>query len=369
LRIERIDVFGVQLTPVGGAFRLSRGRVMGAERSLLVRVSTDAGVEGWGEACPLTSAYLPAFRGGVEAALAELTPALVGADPCNLADVHARMDATLLGQHAAKSPLDMACWDVLGRTAGVPLVTLLGGRATERLPLYAAIPMGAPEETERHVREALGRGLHRFQVKVGGDPRADAAAVRLVLKLAGDGALVVADANGGWSLGDALVAVRLLEPLPIHLEQPCRSFADCVHVRRATTLPMVYDESVVDADSLVAAVRQGGASAVNLKLGKLGGLARARQLRDLALALGASVTIEDTWGGDVATAAVSHLAASTLPDGLLSVSFLNDAVAEHVAGHEPRSRGGEGSAPVGPGLGIDVDASGFGPPLLSTALR
>jgi L-alanine-DL-glutamate epimerase-like enolase superfamily enzyme len=362
--IERIDVFGYELTPHAGEFRLSRGRSMGAETSFVVRVSTDDGREGWGEACPLTSSYLPTFAGGVRAALAELAPALIGADPANLTDVNARMDATLLGQHAAKSPLDVACWDLLGQAAGVPVATLLGGRVSERFPVYEAIAMGAGEDP---VRAAWKRGIRTFQLKVGGDPRADAATVRRVLDIVGDEGTVIADANGGWSLSDALIAVRLLDGLPIYLEQPCRTFADCLHVRRATTLPMVYDESVTDADSLVAAVREGGGGAVNLKLGKVGGLTRARLLRDLALSLGAAVTIEDTWGGDVATAAIAHLAASTPPEGLFSVSFVNDAVAEHVAGHVPRSDAGFGAAPDGPGLGLQVDVDAL--ELLSSVPR
>ncbi len=362
--IARIDLFGYELTPLAGDFRMSRGRTMGAEVSFLVRIATDDGLEGWGEACPLTSSYLPSFAGGVRAALAELAPALIGADPFNLTDVNARMDATLLGQQAAKSPLDVACWDLLGRAAGLPVATLLGGRVSERFAVYEAIPMGAGEE---RVREAWERGVRTFQLKVGGDPRADAATVRRVLDIVGDDGTVIADANGGWSLSDALIAVRLLDGLPVYLEQPCRTFADCLHVRRATTLPMVYDESVTDADSLVAAVREGGGGAVNLKVGKVGGLTRARLLRDLALSLGASVTIEDTWGGDVATAAIAHLAASTPPDGLFSVSFVNDAVAEHVAGHVPRSDGGFGAAPDGPGLGLQVDVDAL--ELLSSVPR
>lgn len=369
VRIARIDVFGHELTPLAGEFRLSRGRTMGGEVSFLVRIITDDGLEGWGEACPLTSGYLPSFAGGVRAALAELAPALIGANPANLADVNARMDATLLGQQAAKSPLDVACWDLLGRAARLPVATLLGGRVSERFAVYEAIPMDAPDATDERVRRAWERGVRTFQLKVGGDPGADAATVRRVLGLVGAEATVIADANGGWSLSDALVAVRLLDGLPIHLEQPCRAFADCLHVRRATTLPMVYDESVTNADTLFAAVREGGGGAVNLKVGKVGGLTRARLLRDLALSLGAAVTIEDTWGGDVATAAVAHLAASTPPDGLFSVSFVNDAVAEHVAGHVPRSAAGFGAAPEGPGLGLEVDVDRLGPALVSTAPR
>jgi L-alanine-DL-glutamate epimerase-like enolase superfamily enzyme len=367
MRIARIDVFGYEVSYAGGEFALSRDREAGAESSTLVRIATDDGLEGWGEACPLTGTYLPAFAGGVRAALAELAPVLLGADPRNLSDVNARLDATLLGQAAAKSPLDIACWDLLGKATGTPLATLLGGRMNERFALYVAVPLGPPEQTAELVREGWEQGIRTFQLKVGSDPRRDAEAVRSALEVTGGAGTVIADANGGWSLNDALIATRMLEPLPVYLEQPCRAFADCVHVRRATALPMVYDESVTDVDSLVAAVRDGGAGAINLKLGKAGGLTRAKLLRDLAHSLSAGLTIEDTWGGDVASAAISHLAASTPPASLFSVSFPNDFTREHVAGHVPRSSGGYGAAPDGPGLGIEVDPAALGEPLLTFA--
>jgi L-alanine-DL-glutamate epimerase-like enolase superfamily enzyme len=365
MRIAQVDVFAHELTYVHGTFALSGGRAAAVESSTLVRITTDDGLEGWGEACPLAGTYLPAFAGGVRAALAVLAPALLGADPRNLAAVNARMDAALLGQAAAKSPLDVACWDILGRATATPLATLLGGRVSDLLPLYVAVPLGSPEATGARVAEAWAQGVRRFQLKVGGDPRADVASVRAALEVTGDEGVVVADANGGWSLQDALIAVRLLEPLPVYLEQPCRSLLECVHVRRATSLPLILDEIVTDATTLIAAVREAGAGTVNLKVGKVGGLTRAKLLRDLAQSLGVALTIEDTWGGDVATAAVSHLAASTRPDALFSVSFLNDAVAEHIAGFQPRAQGGHGSAPDGPGLGIDVDAAALGAPVMT----
>lgn len=367
MRIAAIDVFGHDLTYVHGDFTLSGARTAAVERSTLVRVTTDAGLEGWGEACPLSGTYLPSFAGGVRAALEELAPALVGADPRNLAEVNARMDATLLGQPAAKSALDVACWDLLGRATGTPVCTLLGGQVHERLPMYAAVPLGSLEETAAHVGRAQARGIHRFQLKVGSDPRVDAATVASVVELAGADGVVVADANGGWSLQDALRAVALMEALPVYVEQPCWTLAECVHVRRATALPMIYDEVVVDAPSLIAAVREGGGGGVNVKIGKAGGLTRARVLRDVAQALGGTLTIEDTWGGDVAAAAIAHLAASTA--SLFSVSLVNDAVAEHVAGGEPRVVDGAGTVPSGPGLGVDVDASALGAPLFSTGPR
>ena len=365
MRITRVEVYGYDLTYAHGEYVMSSGRSARAQASTLVRIITDVGLEGWGESCPLAGTYLPTFPGAVRAAIAELAPALLGLDPRELGVVNARMDAVLLGQPAAKSPLDIACWDILGRSLGVPVATLLGGRLSERFPLYMAVPVGTPEAVAAFVRDRRTDGIRHFQLKVGDDPHEDVRRTRSALEAAGDDSVVVADANGGWSLQDALIAVRELESLPVYLEQPCRSLADCLHVRRATSLPMIYDESVTGPESLLTVVRDGGGGAVNLKIGKVGGLTRARLMRDLAAELGVALTIEDTWGGDVTTAAVSHLAASTPPRSRFTVSFFNDWTREHVAGHRPRSDQGFGSAPLEPGLGVDVELGALGDPLIT----
>jgi L-alanine-DL-glutamate epimerase-like enolase superfamily enzyme len=186
-----------------------------------------------------------------------------------------------------------------------------------------------------------------------------------VLEATTDEDIVIADANGGWRLQDAVVAARLLEGLErVFFEQPCPTLEECLYVRARTTLPMVLDEVITDAPSFLRAFHAGGMEAINLKISKLGGLTRARQVRELAETLGIRLTIEDTWGGDLVTAAVSHLAASVRPDALFTVSFMNDWTNEHIAGYEPRSRNGVGAAPAGPGLGVEVDLDMLGAPLL-----
>jgi L-alanine-DL-glutamate epimerase-like enolase superfamily enzyme len=210
----------------------------------------------------------------------------------------------------------------------------------------------------------MAEGVRHFQLKLGADPREDAIRAVEVARLVGDRGLLIADANCGWLPQDAVVAARLLDPLDrVYLEQPCRTLEECVAVRRHTTLPMILDEIIVDVPSLLRAVSANGLEAFNLKLSRVGGLTNARLMRDLAERLGLRVTLEDTWGGDVTTAAVAHLAASTRPEHLLTVSFMNDWTNEHLAGYEPRSANGVGAAPSGPGLGIEVDLERLGAPL------
>ncbi|MGH2453395.1 MAG: mandelate racemase/muconate lactonizing enzyme family protein [bacterium] len=368
MRIHQIDLFGYDLHYVHGEYAMSGGRVVRALPSTVVRVTADEGLTGWGEVCPLGPTYLPAFAEGARAALREIAPALIGADPRNLAEVHARMEGALAGHGYAKSPVDIACWDILGKATGQSLATLLGGRCQESFPLYIAVPLGRPAEMADYVGERRAEGMHRFQLKVGGRPQDDAERVRRVLEVTDEEDLIIADANGGWRVQDAIVAARLLEDFPrVFLEQPCPTLAECAAVRAVTSLPMIYDEVVTDVPSFLAAVREGGAGGINLKISRVGGLSRARMIRDLAEALGISLTIEDTWGGDVATAAISQLAASVRPELLFTVSFMNDWVEEHIAGGQPRSQRGIGAPPQGPGLGVEVEGEVLGEPLFSVA--
>jgi L-alanine-DL-glutamate epimerase-like enolase superfamily enzyme len=119
----------------------------------------------------------------------------------------------------------------------------------------------------------------------------------------------------------------------------------------------------VDVRTLLRAYEAKAMEAVNLKISKVGGLTAAAFMRDVAQELGLRLTIEDTWGGDLVTAAVAHLAASTREESLFTVSFMNDWTKEHVAGYEPRSVNGFGSAPAAPGLGVSVDLDQLGCPL------
>ncbi len=368
MRIERVDVYGYDLSYVHGLYVMSGGRVIGTLPSTVVRVTTANGVEGFGEVCPLGPAYLASHAAGARAALGALAPAVLGLEAGNLGAVNVAMDGALLGHGYAKSAIDTACWDAFGRSVGLPVCDLLGGRLSDSFPLYFAVPLGSVEEMTAYVQARQAEGIHRFQLKLGADPYEDAARTRSVVDATGPEDIVVADANGGWCLQDAVVAARLLDGLErVFFEQPCSTLEECLIVRERTTLPMVLDECIDGVHSLLRAYGAKAMEAFNLKVSKVGGLTQAKLMRDLAIALGLRVTIEDTWGGDLVTAAVAHLAASTPPDTLFTVSFMNDWVNEHVAGHEPRSQAGFGSAPARPGLGIDVDVDVLGAPLFTVA--
>lgn len=355
--VTRVDLYSYELSYVHGEYVMSGGRGATTQSSTAVRLTTDTGAQGWGEVVPLGGTYLPTFANGVRAALQELAPSLIGLDATNISSVRQVLDDLLLGQEAAKSVVDIACWDLLGQTTGQPVGALLGGVLNADFPLYEAVSLDTPERMVAYVRRRHEAGIKTFQLKVGNDPLDDAARVRSVAEALGGSVRLLADANGGWDIGEALVAVRAMEGLPVYIEQPCRSMEDNIIVSRSMRLPLVLDECVVTVDDLYRAKYEAGAMAVNIKLSRAGGLTQAALLRDVAQSLGLKVTLEDTWGGDLTTAAVSHLAASTAPQSLFNVSFMNDWTKEHIAGYEPRSVNGRASAPSTAGLGISVDES------------
>jgi len=362
--IERVEVYGYDVTYVHGTYVMSGDRRITSLASTIVRVVTAGGVDGFGEVCPLGSTYLPAFSGGARAAMAELAPAVVGSDVRSPADLGERLDRALMGHGYAKSAIDIACWDALGKHVGLSVAALLGGERQRSFPLYFAVPLGSRQEMAEYVDARRAEGIHRFQLKLGADPYEDAARVRFVADRADEDDVIIADANCGWRVQDAVIAARLMNDLDhVFYEQPCPTLEECLLVRRRTTLPMVLDEVITGIPALLRAHSKRAMEAINLKVGRVGGLTRGKLMRDLCQELGLRMTIEDTWGGDVTTAAVAHLAASTAPDALFTVSFMNDWVNEHVAGHQPRSEQGVGVLPGGPGLGIEVDLERLGSPV------
>ncbi|MDF2507181.1 MAG: Mandelate racemase/muconate lactonizing protein [Microbacterium sp.] len=364
MKISAFEVYAYSLTYAHGQYVMSGGRAASTQGSTLVRICTDDGLDGWGEVSPLAGTYLPTFTGAVRAALELVGPSLLGEDPTNLNRVHRILRSQLLGNEAAKSAIDIACWDLLGKRAGLPVAALLGGVLQEDFPLYEAVPLASPEEMVAFVERRRAAGITQFQLKVGNDPHDDARRTRAVVESVPKSVTVIADSNGGWNIPDAIAAVREMDDLPVYLEQPCRSTLDNAVVRRQTRLPLVLDESIVNLDDLVAAKYDAGAGSINIKLSRVGGITAAARMRDRAVDLGLSVSIEDTWGGDVTSAATSHIAASTAERDLLTTSFFNDWTVEKVA-DGPRSVNGRGSAPTGPGLGITVDVSALGAPLIT----
>ncbi|HWE39986.1 MAG TPA: cis-3-hydroxy-L-proline dehydratase [Isosphaeraceae bacterium] len=362
--IRRIAAYRVELPLKEGSYRWSGGKSVEVFDSTIVAVETDSGLTGFGECCPLGPAYLPAYAEGVRAGIAVLGPNLIGEDPTQLGKLNRRMDAALKGHPYVKSALDVACWDLLGKVAGMPVCMLLGGRYGEDFGLYRAISQQSPEAMAENVAGYRAEGYRRFQLKVGGDPLQDIARIRAVAAVLEPGDLLVADANTGWRMHDAARVVRAVRDIDVSIEQPCLSYEECLSIRRRTDHPFVLDESIDGLATLLRGHADGAMDAVNLKIGKLGGLTAARQARDLCVSIGLAMTIEDTWGGDIATAAIAHLAHSTPPEFLLSTTDFNSYVTVSNAEGAPIRHNGRLAAPTAPGLGVSPLMDVLGKPVL-----
>jgi L-alanine-DL-glutamate epimerase-like enolase superfamily enzyme len=352
MKIRRIQVYRVELPLREGRYAWSGGKSVDVFDSTIVRVETDTGLAGHGESCPLGPAYLPAYAEGCRAGIARIAPSLVGEDPLQLERLNRRMDALLKGHPYVKSAIDVACWDLLGQAAGLPVCTLLGGRYGEDFILYRAISQEAPAAMADKVAGYRAEGYTRFQLKVGGDPRVDIERIRAAAARLQPGDRLVADANTGWLMHDAARVVRAVRDVDVYIEQPCATYEECLAVRRRTALPFVLDESVDGIEMLLRARADLAADVVNLKIGKLGGLTRARQARDLCVSMGLGMTIEDTWGGDIVTAAIAHLAHSTPTEFLFTSTDFNSYVTVSTAEGAPQRRAGRLAAGTAPGLGV-----------------
>lgn len=354
MRIRRIAAHRVELPLHEGSYKWSGGKSVEVFDSTLVQVETDDGRSGFGEVCPLGPAYLPAYAEGVRAGLAVLGPHLLGEDPRDLDRLNRRMDAAMKGHPYVKSGIDVACWDLLGQAAGLSVATLLGGRCGEDFVLYRAISQDAPDAMAERVAAYRAEGYRRFQLKVGGAPETDVARIRAVRAVLEESDALVADANTGWLAHEAARVVRGVRDVDVYVEQPCAGYEECLSIRRRTDHPFVLDETIDGIPVLLRAAGDRAMDVVNLKISKLGGLTRTRQARDLCVSLGIAMTIEDTWGGDVATAAIAHLAHSTPPQLLFTATDFNSYVTVSTAEGAPRRRHGRMAAPDRPGLGVTV---------------
>ena len=362
MKITRISLWNVELTS-HETYYMASGKTCASVTSVVVRLDTDEGHCGWGEVCPIPH-YLPAYPEGVQPAVEEMTPLILGADPVGPEALMDRLERHLKGHPYAKSAIDLALWDLTGKAAGVPLYALLGGRHNADLPLYHSITCVAPDAMAEMAREAYAKGIRQFQAKLGADEdwQADVERLVKVREAVGAGPLVYGDWNCGADVLTAIRVARAVAGLDVMLEQPCETLEECAHVARATGLPMKLDESAFDTASILSGHQAGCMQAAALKLSKMGGLSQMRRLRDLCLHLGTQMCIEDTWGSDIATAAALHLAAATPARGIMNTCDLSHYVGPRLDPSAPSRANGRISPSEAPGLGVSPDPEVLGTP-------
>lgn len=362
--ITAISVYRVQL-PFHGAYRLSGGRTWDRLDSTVIRVDTDAGITGWGEACPFGPNYLDGFAEGARAGIGELAPALLGADPSRVLEICRRMDRDLLGHPYVKSGIDIACWDILGKRAQRPLHDLFGGRINENVRASGWIPPEPGPALDLAMAANRENGCTQFSTKASGRPEADIAFLRYLEEHLETGESVKFDANGGWRVDEAIRVMRATAALDVYFEQPCRSYEECRSVFNACGRPLVLDECALDLGTVVRAWNDGVLCALNLKIDRVGGLTPTLAIRNACDALGIPYHIQCAGGKDIMQAAILHLAHSAPADRLLYVWDIGDLVNRRTVLGPAARKGGLMFAAPGAGLGVEPDAEVLGPAVKS----
>ena len=362
MKISKITVWQVDLPLHEGDYKWSGGKSVETFDSTIVGVETDEGVTGYGEVCPLGPVYLASYAKGVRVGVEELGPSLLGENPLHLEKLNRLMDQAMKGHPYVKSAIDVACWDILGKVSGLPVSSLLGGAYGENFVLYRAISQESPDEMAKKIAGYREEGYRRFQLKVGGDPDTDIERISQASAQLQPGDKLVADANTGWLKHEAMRVVEAVRDIDVYIEQPCLRYEDCLSVRKHTNLPFVLDEVIDGMPEILKASHDLAMDVVNIKISKFGGLTRAKQARDLCVSLGVAMTLEDTWGGDIVTSAIAHLAHSTPTDFLFTATDFNSYVTQPLANGAPQRINGRMASSIAPGLGIEPMMDVLGDP-------
>jgi L-alanine-DL-glutamate epimerase-like enolase superfamily enzyme len=333
----------------------------------LVKLVSDDGTVGWGETCPVGPTYAEAHAGGALAALALLAPGLIRTAPWPV-PLHRRMDEILHGHSYAKAAIDIAAHDLIGRALGVSVSDLLGGALTGRVASYYSVGLTSPEETARISDDKRREGYPRLQLKLGGrDVEEDIAALRKTWELVrGTGTRLAADGNRGWTTRDALRVSRECPEIPFVMEQPVTSVEDMQKIRPLCRHALFMDESATSLNTVITAAGSGLVDGFGMKLTRIGGLHPMRAFRDICAARNLPHTCDDSWGGDIISAACTHIAATVAPSRMEGAWLAAPYIEGHYdVEHGPRIEGGHIRVPQGPGLGVVPDEAIFGAPVLS----
>ena len=355
MKITRISLYKTDLPYIGGSYVWGAGNAISVAKAAVVVLETDAGLTGCGEFTPCGENYMVAHSEGVEAFLRLAAPKLIGEDPRQVAKIERLMDHIVQGHGYAKAPIDAACWDILGKATSQPVWMLMGGKLTDGVQMYRVAPQKPVTETVLELEQHRAAGYRQFQIKVGGDWAIDIERIRETVPLLKPGEKAMADANQGWRVDNAIRVARATRDLDFILEQPCKTYEECQQVRRVAEQPMKLDECVTGTDLAQRIVADRGAEICCLKISNLGGLSKARRVRDYLIENRIPVVSEDTWGGEITTSAVAHFAASTPEEYLINSTDLMNYNTRSTGIGGPTTKDGKLFATDTPGLGVEPD--------------
>lgn len=356
--IKHLEAIAVSL-PMTKPMKMAGVEIRSAD-NLLIRLELESGHIGWGEA-----ASAPMMTGetveSMVAAARYMLPALNGLAFKDVESVSALMDRLMYGNQAAKSAIEMALHDALGKAAGKPVYELLGGKRRGRVPLLWLVGTGNADADVAEARNKLAAGFVAFKIKVGvGEPHTDAERTRRICAVLGKGHLISADANQGYTVEQAVAYVRAVEDTALDFfEQPVsgHDLAGMARVAAASRIPIGSDEGLHSIGDLARHHEAGAARGGSLKTIKLGGMRGVYQAAELCESLGMKVNLAcKVAESGIAAAAMLQLAAA-VPSVAWGVSLTNQYLADDVLCASLAIANGHAEVPTGPGLGVEVDAA------------
>ncbi|WP_413795142.1 MULTISPECIES: mandelate racemase/muconate lactonizing enzyme family protein [unclassified Pseudomonas] len=366
MKISEVHIYQVDLPVRNGPYKMAHSEIW-ALSSILVKLVADNGQVGWGETCPLGSTYAESFPGGAVAALKEMGKGLIGA-PLLPVPLHRHMDMLLQGHNYAKSAVDIAAHDLLGKHLGVSVSDLLGGALVDRVPSYYALSVATPDEASRQAAEKKAEGYLRLQLKIGGrSVEEDVATIEKVWEtIRGSAVRLAVDANRSLLTRDALIISQACAHIPFVMEQPCNTLEDLQVIRPLLRHSLYMDENSVNLNTAITAAGTGLVDGFGMKVSRLGGLHPMRAFRDICAARNLPHTCDDSWGGDIVAAACAHVGATVMPHLLEGVWISEPYIDRHYdPDHGVKVENGHIKIPTGPGLGVVPEESLLGAPLIS----
>ncbi len=360
-RIARVEV-GRFDYPIVGEFKFFKD---GARPSLLVRLTDERGVQGWGQSVPVES-WTYETAAGAESTLREhLAGAVTGADPADLPEVHARMERAIrpsfsVGQPLAKAAIDLACHDLWGKQVGKPVAALLGKFETTEIKLSWTVNATTLEKAHQQLEQGRAAGYDSFNVKIGPPqtPAFDRELVRAVRDFAPRG-FHWADANTSYDYDTASDMARRLAHAGFRAFEsplPPNRIRDYQKLRRLGALPILMDEGIVAPVEAEEFIELGMLDGVAMKVARCGGLWPAKRIIELLKAKGLYVFASGLTDPDLSLAASIHLfawAGLEFPAALNGPQFLAGRGTADDAFRAVRDRI---RLPAGPGLGVTMDA-------------
>jgi muconate cycloisomerase len=350
-------------------------------RYLLVRITSDEGVIGWGEA-PALKDWGGEFGRyfGESASLSEtviqnyLAPAIIDLEVGNIVEAHARMDSVIKGYPYSKAALEIALYDVAARTLNCPVHILLGGRVRDKIPVTHSIGLLDIDVAEREAAMVAKEGIKTIKIKVGVDPQRDVEIVQRIRDAVGPGVSLCVDANEGYKTpGEAIKTIRKMEYCDlIYVEQPVSGIERNAQVARSIDTPLMLDESAWNSHDVIQIIEARAAEIVSIYTTKPGGLLRAMEVAAVCRAAGIICNVNgsvETGVGNLANLQLAAAAPSVVLSCVVPVStpaeqqngqiagiyYADDLITEAMSFVD-----GAIELPNGPGMGIDIDVAKIG---------